>query len=376
MKNMNVVKRIVALLLTIILSVTTVSENIAYASEDVRKIEPLETVLDEESEEAVSVENFEVNDSEETNEIRGTDEVEVTETEGTSNWVEIVSTSETLEETETGVEVLTEPEETEADIEEDIKATVSSNMKSECMPYLLWYCEQMDSIVMGGTTYKDALEFSVFGDDDIRAGFNLNGIYKTISFSVGHIDGKGAGANDIVLKIYRDKVEKGSYALNNDDIPKSIICSVEETQQFELVFEAQGSRYNPSYFGIGALNFSTEAIEEKPATVTNFSIDAMKEGTVNQVLTISGSMTLSEHKENISELLQNEVNNIQWTSSDESIAKVTNCAITNIDSTSRSAVLQINVTPFKAGTVRITGKTSNNKTSSCDITIKSSVLYH
>ncbi len=518
MKKMNVVKRIVAFMIMVILGVTVASENVVYAAGDVQEIEASEMVLEEEEGYgAVSVESLEVSGTEETEETGGTDEVEVTEAEGTSDCVETVSVLEILEETETDAEVWTESEETEADIEEDVKAEITSNMKSECLPYLLWYCEQMDSIVMGGTTYKDALEFRVFGDDDIRAGFNLNGIYKTISFSIGHIDGKGTGANDIVLKIYRDKVEKGSYALNNDDIPKyiicnvegthqlefvfeaqgsrynpsyfgigninfskeshdtcigktinsnmkekdclpyntkycdlkdnimmggttykdalefcvfgdddiragfnlkelyktvsfsvghvdgkdansrnivlkiyrdgvekgsydlnnndipkSIICSVEGTRQFELVFEAQGSRYNPSYFGIGAINFSTEAIVEKPVTVTDFSIDTTKEGAVNQPLTISGSITLSEYKENLSELLQDAVNNIQWTSNDESIAKVTNCIITNIDLTSHSAVLQITVTPYKAGTVKITGKTSNNKTSSCDITIKAS----
>lgn len=69
MKTMNVVKRIVAVMLMVILGVTAVSENIVYAAEDVQEIEALETALEEET--------LEVSSPEETGEIRGINEEEI-----------------------------------------------------------------------------------------------------------------------------------------------------------------------------------------------------------------------------------------------------------------------------------------------------------
>ena len=84
MKKMNVVKRIIAMMLIVILGVTAVTENIAYAAEDVQEIEALETAVDEEGDETVSEEILEVSSLEETHEIGETNESGGMEAEGTS----------------------------------------------------------------------------------------------------------------------------------------------------------------------------------------------------------------------------------------------------------------------------------------------------
>ena len=253
--------------------------------------------------------------------------------------------------------------------ETSLGKVIHSNMKEQkCEPYNKSSCEIKDSVVMGGTTYTDAIEFLIGSFRKMRAGFNLNGIYKTISFSVGHIDGEQANAEDIILKIYRDGKEGESYQLYNNDIPSIISCNVEGTRQFEIVFECKSSY---SYFGIGALNFTKKASVETPIAITDFNMNPTAEGIVNQPFLTSGTLTLSGNGTATLEDFQKAANAITWTSTDERIAKITNCTATAVSSDKRSATLQLTITPYKAGTATITGTTSNGLKANLEVIVKS-----
>ena len=103
--------------------------------------------------------------------------------------------------------------------------------------------------------------------------------------------------------------------------------------------------------------------------ISTFTLSRTATGAVNNTINISGEITLSNDIEVSSSLLDAAVKSITWTSSDKEVAEVTICTGTNADD-NRSATLYITVTPYKAGTVIITGTTSNGITASCEVTIE------
>lgn len=103
-------------------------------------------------------------------------------------------------------------------------------------------------------------------------------------------------------------------------------------------------------------------------TVSEFTIDPIKKGELDNHIVVNGTLILSDNIESSPDTLASEINNITWKSNNPDIAEVTNC--NGINSTdNKQSSLFITITPYKIGTITITGTTSNNITASCDITI-------
>ncbi len=100
----------------------------------------------------------------------------------------------------------------------------------------------------------------------------------------------------------------------------------------------------------------------------DFSIDASANGTLGKSITVIGTLTLSDDAQTSSEILSQSVSSITWTSSNPSVAEVTNCSGVNAMDY-KSAGLIITVTPYRTGTVTITGKTAGGSTASCVVTV-------
>lgn len=132
--------------------------------------------------------------------------------------------------------------------------------------------------------------------------------------------------------------------------------------------QSYAEKYNRTFVSLSIL----PEIPDNNNIISDFKIDTSKTVTLNSTITISGTLTLSDNTEISSDIFQKEVANIRWTSSDSSIAEVTDC--TGINSIyNHSTYLIITVTPKKEGTVTITGVTSNGMTASCEMIIRNSV---
>ncbi len=107
--------------------------------------------------------------------------------------------------------------------------------------------------------------------------------------------------------------------------------------------------------------------------VGSFQLDPSLSGSPNKDLTLAGSLTLSSQAQTSASLLQSEIDRITWTSSDESIAKVTGVA-SQKSADNRSASLSVTVKSYKTGKATITGRTSNGITRSCEVTVADGVI--
>lgn len=103
--------------------------------------------------------------------------------------------------------------------------------------------------------------------------------------------------------------------------------------------------------------------------VSAFQIDADTSGAPDVLLHISGRITLSKSGAGAEGILASEARNIKWSSSDSSIAEVAECKVKSYLG-DQIANLDITITPYKAGTATISGKTSNGKVASCKVTVK------
>ena len=131
--------------------------------------------------------------------------------------------------------------------------------------------------------------------------------------------------------------------------------------------QSYAEKYNRTFVSLGTV----PEIPDDNNIISEFKIDVSKTVELNNTITILGTLTLSDNVEALSDTLQREVANIIWTSSDSSIAEVTDCVGLN-SINNRSMTLMIYVASKKAGTVTITGTASNGMTASCEITIKES----
>lgn len=110
--------------------------------------------------------------------------------------------------------------------------------------------------------------------------------------------------------------------------------------------------------------------EEKPTNViTKFIISEIKDGTkANSTIEIYGQLILDENSFIDEISLQNDVSNIEWTSSDKTIAEVTGCGKISIDE--RRVQFPIWISCYNAGTAQITGTIQSSKLSaSCTVNV-------
>ncbi len=103
--------------------------------------------------------------------------------------------------------------------------------------------------------------------------------------------------------------------------------------------------------------------------ISSFRLTPSASVTTDAPVIISGSLDLSAQAETSPSILQQEIDAITWTSSNTTVAQVTNISAAKSPD-SRSASLSITVTPYTEGTTTITGKTSTGQTAVCELNVK------
>ena len=110
-------------------------------------------------------------------------------------------------------------------------------------------------------------------------------------------------------------------------------------------------------------------MEQTENTIQSLTVEDMG-GILNDTIKTTGKLTLVNNGQNSSDMLKEEVKKIQWISSDPEIAEVTECTIKNVIS-NLSSEIEICITPYQAGTVTITGITSDqNIKANCKIIVE------
>lgn len=107
---------------------------------------------------------------------------------------------------------------------------------------------------MSGKKYTNGFVLSRSGreSDYAEALFNLNGQYKTLSFTVGHID--GATDYDATVNIYLDGIIAYTAEIGYDDVAKKITVPLENALQMKIELKT-GNYYNTSSYGFSEGEF-------------------------------------------------------------------------------------------------------------------------
>lgn len=168
-------------------------------------------------------------------------------------------------------------------------------------------------------------------------------------------------------------IEKGvfsdCYSLTSVTIPQSVTNIALDA--FEgcngLTIYCYAGSYAETYAKENNIPYKLIDSSEEDASAT-FFIDSTVTGELDSTITITGTFTLDKNTETSSSILSSEIKNITWTSSDSSIAEVTDCiGVNSLDN--QKATLLIYVTPYKEGTVEIIGTALNGLTAKCMVTI-------
>ncbi len=244
---------------------------------------------------------------------------------------------------------------------------VGSTFLSYCSPYSYNECTLNQTLVMGGITYTNAIKVSLDSDSKKRTiAFNLQEMYKSIEFSIGHIDGTGLANYDVVLSLYGDGTLMNSYELQLNDIPKTISCDTTGVSQFEIIIDYKYVTGIKGYFGIGALKGASFT------TIESFEIDHEKIVYMGRDSVINGALRVTDDSQISAEILSNEIDTIEWISSDQRIVQDDQISCIGINSyDNRRAELQVSFIPHNTGEVIITGTTSNGLTARCIVTVRS-----
>lgn len=132
--------------------------------------------------------------------------------------------------------------------------------------------------------------------------------------------------------------------------------------------QAYAEKYNRKFV---LLNSKTEDIIKS----FTFLYDKIKVDFDNTVY-ITGELVLSEDVDISSDAVKDEVNKIQWLSTNPEIAEVAECVTIPADD-KHSLILSVHITAYKEGIVTITGITANGFMDSCKITIsKEEAAYY
>ena len=122
----------------------------------------------------------------------------------------------------------------------------------------------------------------------------------------------------------------------------------------------------------GLIDAFLNVADEMDSTIKDFSIDQTAKGSVNGLVRISGSISLTEDSKFSEAVLEAKIKSILWTSSNQDIVQDSEIVCLGVNSyDNRSAELMISFTPHKKGKVTITGTTSNSLTKSCLVTVSS-----
>ncbi len=186
-----------------------------------------------------------------------------------------------------------------------------------------------------------------------------------------------------------EKGQLGNGTIASEDFPVKILDDVKQVKSLSYhtaIIKNDGSMWiwglnKEGQLGNGTTLYSI--IPEKVSFVENsnsnkiidfFSLNQTATSTLDTVATFQGTLKLSDKIEEPSSILVNEASLIQWKSSDQSIVQDNeiSCIATNSNE-NHSANLVISFTPYRKGTVIITGTTSNGLTASCEVTVLDNV---
>lgn len=156
-------------------------------------------------------------------------------------------------------------------------ADYSSNLLSQVQPYYTssaFYGRYKEGEAsMGGETYADSFMLNSFNSIDAEASFYLEGKYKSISFSAGHV--QATRMNPRTLTVYCDDKVVWKETILVDDLPhKSGTINLSGVQELKFVLSGSPSSF---WTAIGNINLTnggyTREQRMKPIT-SNLNIEA------------------------------------------------------------------------------------------------------
>ena len=110
---------------------------------------------------------------------------------------------------------------------------------------------EIESFIMGGVKYTNGMTFNAdinIFDDISWAVYNLSCKYKTLEFTVCHVDGTDIG-KETSLQIICDGVLKEEIILAPDMSPKKVIVNVEGVTQLKMQVSSSGN--DGPVYGVG-----------------------------------------------------------------------------------------------------------------------------
>ena len=112
----------------------------------------------------------------------------------------------------------------------------SAYSSSEYTPYV-----NGELMYMGGKSYTNGFILSEYNQGN--AVFNIDGLYDTLRFTVGHVD--NTDKNAATIKIYCDGVMKKEIEMNAEDLPRKVTLDVTGVRQlkFEIKIGYLGGSY-------------------------------------------------------------------------------------------------------------------------------------
>lgn len=125
-----------------------------------------------------------------------------------------------------------------------IEAETPTYLLDVCKPYesyQFWNVTNGETVSVSGKKYTNGFRL---GDDKYRkayALFNLDGQFTSLSFLVGHIDGKTMGYGS--FKIYCDGVLSKEFSVNADALPKKYTIDLTGVKQLKIAMVDQGADY-------------------------------------------------------------------------------------------------------------------------------------
>ena len=130
--------------------------------------------------------------------------------------------------------------------------------------------------------------------------------------------------------------------------------------------ESYAKTYNRTFISFESL--------ESDVTLQQFTLTQSAAGMPDNVINISGSLGLSGGELLPPYIVQKAIDGITWTSSDPSVAEVTECGGEK-SSDNRMAALSVSIMPHKVGTTTITGTASTGQSASCEVTVAGNELF-
>lgn len=122
----------------------------------------------------------------------------------------------------------------------------ASYLLNVCPPYQTRFYEAPATMTMAGKKYSNGFLFRT--DTSNYALFNLNGIYNTLEFDVGHLD--GYSMINATLNIYLDGNLSFSYDLTPEMLPQHCSVPLNNALQMKIEIVARHVNYQERPYGL------------------------------------------------------------------------------------------------------------------------------